>query len=278
MQPGAARPAGRGVVPHHLQAVHAGKHHLHPRLVPQPAQAPLGGGPAALGHPLPGGRRQAGDQPPAPQRLHDDDRDAPGRGGLQPFAAGLGVLVQVVVLDLAEIPVVGVQQLQKGRRVPVEGKPDPPDGPRRLFLPDPLPHAQGAQLLPGGQVGQHVHQVKVDAVGAQAGQLLGKAAVDAGAGLDQVLGQLVGKVHLVPAAQAAQRLAQGGLAAGINVGGVKIVDAQAHGLADLRGHGVLVDAPARFGKAQAAVAQRRKLRAGPVSAVLHGKHSSLPLL
>ena len=259
-----------GVVPHHLQAVHAGQHHRHPRLVPQPAQPPAGGGPAALGHPLLGRRRQAGDQPSAPQRFHDDDRDALGRGGLQSPAAGLGVLVQIVVLDLAEVPVVGVQQLQKGRRVPVEGKPDPPDGAGGLLLGDPLPDAQAAQLLPGGQVGEHVHQVKVDAVGAQAGQLLGKAAVDARPGLDQVLGQLVGNVDLVPAAQATQRLAQGGLAAAVDVGGVKVVDAQAHRLADLRGDGVLVNAPAGFGKPQAAVSQRRKLCAGFVRTILHG--------
>ena len=221
------------------------------------------------GNALSGSVGQPCDEPSAPQRLHDDDGNALGGGGLQSPAAGLGVLVQIVVLDLAEVPVVGVQQLHKSRCVPVERKSDPPDLARSLQLLQPVPYAHGAELFPGGTVGQHVHEVKVDVVGAQAGQLLLKAFLCPRPGADEVLGQLVGQIDPVPAAQTAQGLPQGGLAARIDVGGVKVVDAQVHRLANLCGDGVLVDAAPRPGKPQAAVSQHRKLGAGFVGPVLH---------
>ena len=58
-----------------------------------------------------GGLGQQVHQPPAPQGLHDDNGQSLGVGVPQPLHSGLRGLVHVVVLNLAEIPVIGVHQL-----------------------------------------------------------------------------------------------------------------------------------------------------------------------
>ena len=102
-------------------------------------------------------RRQQIHQLAAPQGLHDDHRDASGRGGLQTGPAGLADLVHVVVLDLTEVPVIGLQDLQKHLRVSVEGEADLADGAGLLFPGDPVLDPQGHQLVPGVQIREHVH-------------------------------------------------------------------------------------------------------------------------
>ena len=191
------------------------------RLIPQPTQPPPGRGTAAFGHPLPGFGGQAGNQPPPAQRFHDNDRNALGCCRLEPLAPRLGVFVQIVVLDLAEIPIVGLQYLQEGGRVPVEGETDSSNGSRCFLLLDPFPNSQIAQLVPGGQVGKHMHQVKVDVIRSQPGQLFLKTAFNPCLGFDQILGQFVRNEDFVPAAEAAQCLPQGGLAAAVHIGGIK---------------------------------------------------------
>ena len=43
-------------------------------------------------------------------------------GVLKTFSPGLGMLVHIIILDLAEIPVVGIYQLHKHLRIPVVRK------------------------------------------------------------------------------------------------------------------------------------------------------------
>lgn len=85
----------------------------------------------------------------APERLHDDDRDALGLGGLQSGPARLGVLVQIIILNLAEVPVVSVQNLQEGVGAAVVGKADLPDAALGLAGGDPVLDAQGFQVSTG---------------------------------------------------------------------------------------------------------------------------------
>ena len=75
---------------------------------------------------MPGLGRQL-HQPPAPQRLHDDYRQTLFVGVQQPAPAGLAVLVQIVVLNLAEVPVIGVHQAAELFAAAVIGKADLPD-------------------------------------------------------------------------------------------------------------------------------------------------------
>ena len=151
----------------------------------------------------------------------------------------------------------------------MEGEADVPDLARRLLLGDPLPDAQALQLVPGGHVGDHVHQVVVDVVGAQAAQLLAEGALHTRAGLDQVLGQLRGDVHPVAGIVLLQNPAHGDLVAGIDVGRVQVIHAAVDGGHQLASGLVQIDATALLGKAHAAVAQHGQLILARTRAVLH---------
>ena len=61
---------------------------------------------------------------PAPDGLHDHHAEPFRRSVSQTFLPGLGSLVVVVVLDLAELPVVGVDDLLEDPHVVVERKAD----------------------------------------------------------------------------------------------------------------------------------------------------------
>ena len=135
------------------------------------------------------------------------------------------------------------------------GKADVADAALGLAAGDPLFDAQALQLFPLREVGEHVHQVIVDTVGAQAAQLLAEGAVDGFGRAHHVLGQLGGDIHLVAALVLRQDPAQAVLAAGVDIGGVEIVDAQLHAAHDLGLRLGEVDAAALFAEAHAAVAQ-----------------------
>ena len=154
------------------------------------------------------------------------------------------------------------------------GKADVADGAALLFRRDPLPDAQSLQLLPLGVVGHHVHQVVVDIVRAQALELLLEDPVRGRYALDHVLGQLGGHVDLLPDAVALQDLPQGGLAAGIDIGGVVVIDAAPVGGHQLPLGLVQVDAGPLPGKSHATVAQDGQFPSGSILSVLH-RHSSL---
>ena len=259
------------VLLHHFLAVHAGENAGDAALVPQPPQAQLGGGiaGAAIRECFAGLLAQP-HQLAAPEGLHDDHRDALGLGGLQTGPARLGVLVQIIVLNLAEIPVVGVQNLQKGIGAAVVGKADLPDAALGFAGGNPVLDAQGFQVFPLGIIGEHVHEVIVDMVGAEALQLLPEGLVDGLLAAHHVLGQLGGDVHTVPDAVFLQNAAQALLAAGVDVGGVEIVDAPVNGQQHLAGSLVIVDGGALFGKAHTAEAQLGDGVAVAVGTVLHG--------
>ena len=273
--PGAGAVGDAAVFLHHLQAVHAGQHAGHLQLVPQPAQRPLGGGPGAgaAGEQPAGLLGQQVHQLAAPQRLHDDHRQPPGRGRLQPGPAGLAVLVHIVVLDLAEIPVIAVQQPGEHPGPAMEGESHLPDLPGSLLVGQPPAHAGGLQLVPALHIGEHVHQVKVHMVGAQPAQLLGEVAFQVAGAPHQVLGQLGGDLHPVPAVVAGQDLPQGGLAARVDVGGVEVVHPGPDGRHHLGFGFVQVDARPLAGKAHTAVSQHRDRLPLSVVAILHGPSS-----
>ena len=115
---------GFQVFPHHVQGVHAGQHAGDLWLVVEPAEGQFRRRTRlrVLSEQLLGGFRQQVHQASAPQGLHDDDRQALGVGIAQAVHPSLRGLVHVVVLDLAEIPVISVYQALEHLGVSVVGK------------------------------------------------------------------------------------------------------------------------------------------------------------
>ena len=71
----------------------------------------------------------------------------------------------------------------------------------------------------------------------------------------QIVGELCGNIYLVPNVVFLQNPAQRVLAAGVDVGGVEVVDSGPDGLHDLPLRLVQVDSAAALGEAHTAVAQ-----------------------
>ena len=270
----AIRPGGvrRGhVLPHHLQGIHAGEHAGHLRLVPQPLERPLGRGAPTLRmlQHMPGCGWQAAGEPSAPQRLHDDHGQSLFRRPAQAGDPRLGVFVQVVILDLAEVPVVDLQELAEHIGIAVIGEAHLADLPGPFLLFQPGQDAQAHQPVPGLYVREHVHQVIVHVVRFQAAQLLGKILLHALRLLDQVVGELGGDVHLFPDAVAGEDLSQRRLAAVVDIGGVIVVHAGPVGLHDFLFRLVHVHLSAAEGETHAPVAQDGDGVSVSVGAVLH---------
>ena len=135
---------------------------------------------------------------------------------------------------------------------------------------EPFAHAGGLKLVPALNVGQHMHEIEIDMVGAQAAQLLGKIALEIPFAAHKILRQFRCDAHLVPAVVAVKNFAERGLAARVDVGCVKVV----HPGPDRGEHLPLglfkVDSGALAGKPHAAVSQQRDGAACLVIAILHG--------
>ena len=115
----------------------------------------------------------------AAQRFHDDDGDALGSGGLEAVDARLRYLIEVIVLYLAEVPVIVIKNLKEIVSVTVIGETNVSDGSFRFLLPYPVKDTYILKLLPHGDIGKMVHEVVVDVVGAKAGQFFVEVSVEA---------------------------------------------------------------------------------------------------
>ena len=208
-------------------------------------------------------------QPSAPQGFHDNDGNPLFFGVFQARDPGLGMLVQVIVLDLTEIPIIGVDQLAEHVRIAVIGKAHLADFSAGLFLCQPVGHAQGLDALPGFHVGEHMHQVIVDMIGLQAAKLLLEIFFHIAGLFQQIMGQLGGDIDSIPNAVAAQDFAQGRFAAGVHIGGIKIIHPALESGHDLLFRLVQIGLAALGGKAHAPVAQDGEGSAGTIVAVLH---------
>ena len=214
-------------------------------------------------------------QRPAAQRLHHHDPDLLLGGQRQPRGPGLVVDVHEVVLDLAELPVVGAEDAREGARRAVEREPevgDAPVGPGALHRLEPAQVAHGLEAV----VVEGVQQVEVDAVGREALELLVEVAVPVVAGLREphrVLGRELHPGAPGPRERAPhERLA---LAAVVGPGGVHVVDAGLDRPVQEARRLLLVDARGVAGddrQAHAAEAERRDLQTWDLGegAVEHG--------
>ena len=229
---GRRRVRRRQVVRQLLGLVHPAKDHRHLGVVPHPLEPPLGrrGIRVFVLKPPDGLFRKPVGQAPAQEGLHDHHRDSLGSGGLEPCRPRLEMRIGIIVLDLDEIPVVGVQKVHKGLPGPVEGEADLPDLPRRLLPGDPFLHLPAAELPPGIHVRQHVEQVIIDVAGLEPLELRVEIFIQVPGLPGEHQGELGGDVDPVPQAVLLQDGSQEFLTAGVQIGGVKVVDARVHGL------------------------------------------------
>ena len=147
-----------------LGLVAAGQHDRHLRVVAQPAEAPLDR--SALHRERVIERlhvRGRLGQPAAEKAFHDHDRDAFAAGQFQALRARLVVDVHVVVLDLAHVPVVVVQDVLEFLVRAVEREALVADLSRLLHVVKKLRRPDLFKMLPFLPV-QRVHQVEIDVV------------------------------------------------------------------------------------------------------------------
>ena len=263
---------GGNVFPYHLERIHSRKNDRHLRLVVEPAESPFGRRPSpeVVGDGFPGAFRQHIHEFAAAQGLHDDDGDTAGRGGPEARDSGLGMLVLVIILDLAEIPVVVCQDLQELVGIAVIGEADVADGACAFLFGDPRLDAEDLELFPLRIIGQLVHQIIVNAVGAQALELLLEVAVERGCALDQVLRQFGRDVHFVAETVPLQDQAERCFAARVDICGIVVVHAGLISGQDLFLRLFHVDAAVLAREAHAAVAEDGKFFSVSVFSVLHG--------
>ena len=144
---------------------------------------------------------------------------------MESFSACLAVLIHVIVLNLAEIPVIGIDQFGEIVCISVVGETDVADlSALQLFL-NPVIDSHGTELFPGGQICQHMHQIIINVICPQTLQFLLKTAFHAGFGFNQVMRQLGCDIYGIAQVIAFQYCTQGSFTAVVNVCGIKIIDA-----------------------------------------------------
>ena len=98
------------------------------------------------------------------------------------------MLIQIIILNLAEIPVICIQKLLEISTVSVLRKSDTADLPGSLLFPDPLIYTFGTQPLPGLHIIEHMHEIIIHMVSPEPLQLFLKAFLQTCLGLDQIMG------------------------------------------------------------------------------------------
>ena len=192
-------------------------------------------------------------------------------GGLQAGDSGLGVFVAVIVLYLAEIPVVVGEDPQELVGIAMIGETYVMDGAGTLLFIYPFQNPYVLEFLPLGEVCELVHQVIVDIVCPQPLQLLVEVAVECRPALHQVLGEFGCDMDSAAYSVALEDLPKDGLASWIYVRRIVVVDASAVGSHDLFFSLLQVDAATLAGEAHASVTEDGEPGAFSVLSVLHGE-------
>ena len=138
------------------------------------------------------------------------------------------MLVQVVILNLTEIPVIGIHDLTEHFRIPVVGKADLSDGAAFLLFCNPVLNPQSLQPFPCFHVVEHVHQIVIHMIRSQALQFLREQLFNPNPVSDQVMGQFRCDFDLIPQSVLLQNLPQRRLTAAVDVSRIKIIDSAVH--------------------------------------------------
>ena len=149
------------------------------------------------------------------------------------------------------------------------GKSNLPDGAAFLFLRDPLLDTHFLQRVPCIDIVEHMHQIIVDVVRAQTLTLLVEEFIQTVTALDQIIRKLGGNMHLLPHSIFLQHLTQYRLAAGVDIGGVKIIDTLFDGKQDLFLCLCQINSAQLLLEAHTAETQNRKRIPVSIHAVVH---------
>ena len=259
---GAEISEGGEVVVQLVFCAHAGEDDLHIFVAGRPAQRPRGrAGVCVQCIQRRGSVRRQLCQRTALDGLHDDEGNIQFFGkSIAPVACdllGTVVGVEVVVLQLAEVPRLVAQDMLEARRVVVAGEAKIPDAPGSLLLPEPVHNAHLFGRIVAGFV-QGMQQIEVDVVHAQPLKLLLEDVFGLVEGLAAPQRQLGGEVEALPRPlgndPAHERFA---LTAVVGESGVKVVDARLPGSVQQLFGPHFVDAAIRQGgEAHTPVAQQ----------------------
>ena len=260
---GAEISEGGEVVVQLVFCTHAGEDDLHIFVAGHPAQRPRGcTGVCVQCIQRRGSVRRQLCQRTALDGLHDDEGNIQFFGkSIAPVACdllGTVVGVEVVVLQLAEVPRLVAQDMLEARRVVVAGEAKIPDAPGSLLLPEPVHNAHLFGRIVAGFV-QGMQQIEVDVVHAQPLELLLEDVFGLVEGLAAPHRQLGGEVEALPRPlgndPAHERFA---LTAVVGESGVKVVDTRLSGSVQQLFGPYFVDAAIRQGgEAHTPVAQQR---------------------
>ena len=171
-------------------------------------------------------------QSASPERFHDNNRYSLSRCRLQSCSPRLRILIHIVILNLAEIPVIGIQNLQEHFCISVKGKADIPNLSGFFLSGDPLFYAKFFQTLPFRNICKHMHQVVIHMICLQPGQFFVKISVNGSPGLYQILRELCGYIDFIPDRIPGKDFAQRCLASRIDIRGIKVIDPQFDGVKD----------------------------------------------
>lgn len=260
---GAEISEGGEIVVQLVFCAHAGEDDLHIFVAGRPAQRPRGrAGVGVQCIQRRGSVRRQLCQRTALDGLHDDE------GNIQFFGQSIApvpcdllgtvVGVEVVVLQLAEVPRLVAQDVLEARRVVVAGEAKIPDAPGGLLLPEPVYDAYLFGRIVAGLV-QGMQQIEVDVVHTQPLELLLEDVFGLVEGLAAPQRQLGGEVEALPRPRgndpAHERFA---LTAVVGESSVKVVDARLPGSVQQLFGPHFVDAAIRQGgEAHTPVAQQR---------------------
>lgn len=260
---GAEISEGGEVVVQLVFCTHAGEDDLHIFVAGHPAQRPRGcTGVCVQCIQRRGSVRRQLCQRTALDGLHDDEGNIQFFGkSIAPVACdllGTVVGVEVVVLQLAEVPRLVAQDMLEARRVVVAGEAKIPDAPGSLLLPEPVHNAHLFGRIVAGFV-QGMQQIEVDVVHTQPLELLLEDGFGLVEGLAAPQRQLGGEVEALPRPlgndPAHERFA---LTAVVGESGVKVVDTRLSGSVQQLFGPYFVDAAIRQGgEAHTPVAQQR---------------------
>ena len=231
---GAEISEGGEVVAQLVFCAHAGEDDLHIFVAGRPAQRPRGrAGVGVQCIQRRGSVRRQLCQRTALDGLHDDEGNIQFFGkSIAPVACdllGTVIGVEVVVLQLAEVPRLVAKDVLEARRVVVAGEAKIPDAPGSFLLPEPVHNAHLFGHIVAGFV-QGMQQIEVDVVHAQPLELLLEDVFGLVEGLAAPHRQLGGEVEALPRPlgndPAHERFA---LTAVVGESGVKVVDARLPG-------------------------------------------------
>ena len=123
------------------------------------------------------------------------------------------------------------------------------------FLANPCLYAKSFQFLPGGSIGQHMHEIIINVISLQPSELFAKCLFYAFHGLYHIMRKLCCEIYFVTALQAVQDLPHSCFIARVDIGGIQIIYPAFYSCFYLRLCFVQVYSDSLSGKAHTSIAE-----------------------